>query len=443
MVSSAANTSKPTGHLQVKGLRGNRRWYALWRDAEGRHQRLIGPAHVKDSGRRTQRGAVVWRVGDGPPPSPSHLTPAEAAKALREILEGAPRVPEARTAENATAATFGDAVVAWLQYVEHEKQRKPSTLRDYRNVARHDLLAHFGADTPLRRTIRGRVVGDTFTVDDIDRWRRKLLGRDDLSRRTAQKVMMLGSSVFKLAKRRKWIDANPFADAERINVPVNDDFSILSPVEFEAVARTCVGTRDLAALSVAFYAGLRLGEIRELRWRDVDWSKRMIYVRAGASAGKRASTKGGRVRSVPLVDELARRLEDLSRRDHWTAADDYVFATDRCARIPDKDLRGAFYDALSRAGFNHMRADVDKHGESQKPIVFHDLRHSYCSWAVDVWAIPDVKEFAGHRDISTTTKYVHRTAKASHASMADEALSRMLGAADAAPSVSAEAAAAR
>jgi hypothetical protein len=28
-----------TGHLQVKGSAGRRRWHALWRDAEGRHQR--------------------------------------------------------------------------------------------------------------------------------------------------------------------------------------------------------------------------------------------------------------------------------------------------------------------------------------------------------------------------------------------------------------------
>jgi integrase len=313
--------------------------------------------------------------------------------------------------------------------VEQERGRKPSTLRDYRNVACHDLLPRFGAHTPLRRVVRGRVVGDTFSVDDIERFRRDLLARDDLSTRTAQKVMTLCAGVFKLAKRRKMIDNNPCADAERISVPASDDFNILSPVDFEAVVRACDGLRDVALLSVAYYAGLRLGEIRELRWREVDWHKRMIYVRANSSAGQRSTTKGGRVRSVPLVTELARRLEELSRRPHWTSADDYVFATDRGARIADKDVRSAFYDALARAGLDHLRDDVDKHGEPQKPIVFHDLRHSFCSWAVDVWPVPDVKEFAGHRDIATTMKYVHRTAKSSHATMADEALTKMLGAA--------------
>ena len=55
-----------------------------------------------------------------------------------------------------------------LRYVEHAKKRKPSTLRDYRNVARHDLLPHFGKETPMRKIVRGRVVDDAFTSDDID-----------------------------------------------------------------------------------------------------------------------------------------------------------------------------------------------------------------------------------------------------------------------------------
>jgi Phospholipase_D-nuclease N-terminal len=51
--------TRPSGHLQVKGPTGRRAWYALWRDADGRHQRRLGPAHGRDSGR--PHGA--WRGG--------------------------------------------------------------------------------------------------------------------------------------------------------------------------------------------------------------------------------------------------------------------------------------------------------------------------------------------------------------------------------------------
>jgi HEAT repeats len=71
MCPELANAARPSGHLQVKGPKGRRAWYALWRDADGRHQKRLGPAHVRDSGRRTPRGAVVWRAANGSKPNPS------------------------------------------------------------------------------------------------------------------------------------------------------------------------------------------------------------------------------------------------------------------------------------------------------------------------------------------------------------------------------------
>ena len=84
---------RPTGHLQIKGGPHGRVWYALWRDADGRHQKRLGRAHVRDSGRRTARGAVVWWAANGSRPDADHLTPAEADTVLRELLDTAVREP--------------------------------------------------------------------------------------------------------------------------------------------------------------------------------------------------------------------------------------------------------------------------------------------------------------------------------------------------------------
>ena len=127
---------RPTRHLQVRGGPHGRVWYALWRDADGRHQRRLGPAHVRDSGRRTARGAVVWWAGNGPKPDASHLTPAEADQALQELLAEAARAPTDPRHKRAQDHTFAKACDAWLAYVAHEEDGRPSTLNAERVAVR-------------------------------------------------------------------------------------------------------------------------------------------------------------------------------------------------------------------------------------------------------------------------------------------------------------------
>jgi hypothetical protein len=43
-----------------------------------------------------------------------------------------------------TGVTFADAAREWLRYVEHDRQRKPSTLAGYRALVRSQLLPALG-----------------------------------------------------------------------------------------------------------------------------------------------------------------------------------------------------------------------------------------------------------------------------------------------------------
>jgi hypothetical protein len=255
--------ARVSGHRSVRTTRaGKRKYFAHWIDRDGVHRtRTLGGAHVRDSGRRTSRGAVVWRAAHGPCPS-GFLTPKDAEAALCEILDQARAAPLARTPANAEPPrpipTFGDAVDAWLSYLRVEKRRKRSTLDDARYVAERHLLPRFGRDTPLYRLERHEVViaeggrqrlerreqrKDTFTTRDVDDFRRHLLA-GPISPRSAQKVLVLLHGVFKLAKRRGLIEANPSADAERVTLEDAGTFNVLEPVEFEAVYRAALGELD-------------------------------------------------------------------------------------------------------------------------------------------------------------------------------------------------------
>ena len=135
-----------TGHAQVKPDKNGRTrsYYAFWRDANGKkHGGRIGAAHVRDTGRRTARGAIIWRAGDGPKPTPEHLTPRGAEARLDEILR-ASEVEGASSTSDDASIPLHLAAEAWLA----ERDLKRSTIADYEDMFER-LYRDLGADTPI------------------------------------------------------------------------------------------------------------------------------------------------------------------------------------------------------------------------------------------------------------------------------------------------------
>jgi len=156
--SNMSGVSRPTGHLQVKPDKngGGRSYWAFWYDQNGaRGGRRLGPAHVRDSGRRSSRGAIIWRAGNGPRPTPEHLTPKDAEALLDAILrelEAAVELPETDERQ----ATLADALHGSIAERERDKGLKRSTLAGY-NAMTERMFRDLGADTPLRDFADGRL----------------------------------------------------------------------------------------------------------------------------------------------------------------------------------------------------------------------------------------------------------------------------------------------
>jgi integrase len=133
-----------------------------------------------------------------------------------------------------------------------------------------------------------------------------------------------------------------------------------------------------------------MGELRALRWRDVDFPRSVIRVRASYAAGELSVPKSGKVRSVPMVDEVGQHLARLAGdvRD-----DDLVFAEEAGLWLNDDRLRRRYEVALRSAGLRRLR--------------FHDLRHTFGSLAITRADIVEVQAWMGHADITTTMRYLH------------------------------------
>lgn len=383
-----------SGHVFRRKRKSGDRWMAKWRDAEGQHQIVLGRAW-------TRRGK----------PAEGYLTKQGAQRELDAILADARRQRITSQPRLSSTVTFAEAAREWLRYVEHDRKRRPSTITDYRWIVERRLLPDFG-----------ELVLEAVTTQRIDAWRVELVAAggisdgEGLSARTINKYLGVMHSILKRAQRVYGLAANAAAWAERQPVTRSGDFDVLSAAEVEALARAAREGRhrkppkhptglewrtrlrqqdqqDAAIFLTAAYAGLRLGELRSLRWCDLDFAKRLIHVRHSYVMRNEDAPKSGRVRSVPMIDQVAVALDQLSRRNGWTGEEDLVFVSPTGEHIEDSALRRRFYAALKAAGLKHIR--------------FHDLRHSFGTLAVQVFPLTDVKAYMGHADIATTMIYVH------------------------------------
>jgi integrase len=299
--------------------------------------------------------------------------------------------------------TFGDGCAAYLAHVEAEG-RSPTTIRDYRNSIRSRLTPALGAETPIAQ----------ITAENVEELRAELL--EQVSRRTAQKLLTILGGVFKLAKRKGWVGQNPMAGVDPVKIKRSGDFNVLAvPTQLDRVLDAATDELTRASIAIAGYAGLRAGEVRALRWRDVDVDSALIHVRRNRPSGcGDILPKGKTVRSVPLMDGAADALAALRRVSPFTAETDYVFTRNGTVPVGSNTLREEFYAAMEAAG-------IDRTAFPLKPgFRFHDLRHTYGTWAVQVWPLVDVQAYMGHSDIQTTMLYAHHVPKVNAARSGNE-----------------------
>jgi integrase len=336
-------------------------WYAKYRLPDGRQvQKRLGPAW-------TDRGR----------PAAGNFTKRTAEAWLREVLVEARRGTLPGSVRS--GATFADAAAEWLRFIEEDRERKPSTLRDYRSALKVHLLPAFG-DRPL----------ESITDDDIEAWRRSL--PRELSNRMKNKLIIQLHGIFRRARSVWKLSANPVALIEKHPIRSSGGIEVFSPEEVWALVRAARDEIDSAIFLTAAFTGLRMGELLALCWRDVDFGGSTLRVRQNFAGGQLTTPKSGKVRSVPLAPDVATALARLGSREHWVD-DDLVFASPVGSYISDAALRPRFKSALKRADLRDLR--------------FHDLRHTFGTRMISQADIRRVQEWMGHADIQTTMKYLH------------------------------------
>jgi integrase len=154
-------------------------------------------------------------------------------------------------------------------------------------------------------------------------------------------------------------------------------------------------------IAIAAWSAMRQGEIRGLKWRDVDFEAHEIHVRDSKNGDERWVTM------LPIVEAELKRW--AGNKDLRELRDDWIFPS---ANDPTRTL--PLYTAT--CGFRDLMRQVwEEAEEGKKPqkIHYHDLRHWACTRLADfhVDAL-DLALTTGHRTLQILMRYYNPKRKA-------------------------------
>lgn len=204
-----------------------------------------------------------------------------------------------------------------------------------------------------------------------------------VSASTIRKEINLLSKLFDLAGK-EWgipIAANPCAMVSRPAEPKGRDRR-LEDGEEEALLLACrESSVELEAIvQVALETGARLGELLDLRWKNLNLAK---------CTARLLDTKNGEDRMIPLSTTALKVLKSLPRHIggrvfwRWAASDSF---------------NKTWVRACARAGIEDLR--------------FHDLRHEAVSRLFEKGLNPmEAASVSGHKTLAMLKRYTHLRAE--------------------------------
>jgi integrase len=339
--------------------------------------KTIGPVHVQPV--PGAKGAAAWKPVRGRPPE-GVLTRDQAATRMGELRDA---ILAEATQAPVQGHPFADACDAWLADCERQ-HCSPATMRDYRSSVRRHMRGAFDKDC------------SAVTVQDV-RDLRARLEATGLSARTVKKVLTVLHGILAFAG----VEPNPVKEAapkerrtkRRRQARAEQDGAprYFTWAEVAALVAAAGTEQDRAMILVSARTGLRLGEVLALRYGHIE-DEWLHVQRSYDKDGTEDVPKSGKARRTPLDPQAARVMADL--RDG--AGDDALVFGNEAGEHQHPDAVGHRFLRLQR-----------RVGIYQEDRGFHCLRHSFGTYAAELYPLPNVQAWLGHEDIQTTMRYVH------------------------------------
>lgn len=270
-------------------------------------------------------------------------------------------------------------------YVAVEKRLSKNTVEAYMRDAERFATYCSTLDEPITPTRVTSEVIEAHLAELFDR---------GLEKRSQARVLSSLRSMFGFMMLIDHIESSPVdaIEAPKVGQHLPD---VLSVTEVDSIIEaidptTALGVRNRAIIEMLYSCGLRVSELVELRFEDIDFEENLV----------RVVGKGDKQRFVPLGDMARQRLEAyLPDRLAMTPADresaNVIFLNRRGAKLTRVMIFTLVRQAVAAAGID-------------KTVSPHSFRHSFATHLLAGGAdIRQVQVLLGHSDITTTEIYTH------------------------------------
>lgn len=230
---------------------------------------------------------------------------------------------------------------------------------------------------------------DEIGVGVIAKFRADLVEKE-LGEKTINNILTVVSKPLKYAVDVEILAKSPKVGLFKVEAPEIVAWEMAQYARILAAADE-EGPTVYAALCLAGEAGLRVGEVKGLRWReDVDMIGKTITVNQQIQLGSVGTPKGRTRRTVPMTDTLYAALAQIS-----TVREGYVIRNlGGQAKNDENQIKNLSYRICRRAGLPECG--------------WHKLRHTFGTHAalfeVNPWRL---MTWLGHKAITQTIGYVH------------------------------------
>jgi len=268
--------------------------------------------------------------------------------------------------------TFADFAQKWFEiYVKNNN--KLSEIKGKESIFRAHLLPLWSKKS----------LEDIASID-IEEYKQKKV-KIDLSPKTINNHLTVLGTCLRTAKDWKYIKEVP--KIKKLKVPPSE--SDYLTVEESKELLQHADSIWYRMIFTVLKTGMRLGELRGLRWEDINWEKGILTVtRSIYKKDYICPPKSNKTRKIPISESLKDVLWP------YRSKTGYVFLFREGTNIRNDVCRNNLHRICNKAGLRR--------------IGWHRLRHSFASHLAEQNISPlYIKELLGHSDIRTTMRYTH------------------------------------